>query len=177
MVGPTLFRRMLGPAMDTLPPAVRAVHDTLGRIEMVGTAEVEAKPGLIPWLICAVLGLPAAGSGVPVRIIFEMGQDGDYWERHIGARRYASRLLAGPRQGVVIERMGAFTSHFALNATPDRLSLTLERCAFLGFPLPAWLAPRCPAEEGERDGAFLFDVPIDVPFLGRIVRYRGILRR
>ncbi|WP_170941324.1 DUF4166 domain-containing protein [Elstera cyanobacteriorum] len=176
MVGPTLFRRMLGQAMDQLPAAVRAVHDTQGRIEVTGTAEVDAKPGLLPWLICAALGLPAAGSGVPVRIVFEMGPEGDYWERHIGTRRYASHFVAGPRAGVVIERMGAFASHFVLTATADRLYLTLDRCAFLGLPLPSWLAPRCSAEEAEIDGALLFDVPIDLPLLGRIIRYRGIVR-
>ena len=45
----------------------------------------------------------------------------------------------------------------------------------LGLPLPLALAPRSPAREWEEDGKFHFDVPIDVPLLGRVIHYRGWL--
>lgn len=175
MSAPTLFRLALGPAMDRLPPAVRAVHDRAGRSVLTGRASVAVKPGWLPWLICAALGLPAAGTEVPVRIVFESQPDEDRWDRRFGSRRYVSRYTAGPQPGRVVERMGIVTGHFALTAHPDRLCLTLVRCVVLGVPVPSWLSPRCQAEETEADGAFVFDVPIDMPWLGRIIRYRGVM--
>jgi hypothetical protein len=44
-----------------------------------------------------------------------------------------------------------------------------------GFPVPPSLAPGLEAWEGERDGRYDFAVEVRLPFIGRLVRYEGLL--
>jgi hypothetical protein len=41
--------------------------------------------------------------------------------------------------------------------------------------MPRILQPRCAASESESDGAFTFDIPISLPWLGPVLRYSGRL--
>ncbi|SNS67656.1 MULTISPECIES: DUF4166 domain-containing protein [unclassified Azospirillum] len=174
-----VFRRLLGPAMDRLPDAVRHVHDGEGRLELSGLAQVDVMPGLLPRLICALMGLPKAGRNVPVTVIFDRTPTAEHWHRRFGKRHYASRLTAGTGAdtGLLIEQMGMITNIFRIEATADALYLTVVGCCFLGMSMPAWLAPRCRVAEGQKDGDFTFDIPIDLPWLGRLIHYRGRLGR
>jgi hypothetical protein len=173
----TLFRALLGDTFDRLPPAVRAVHGGTGPLVMIGTADVVQHPSLLARLICAAMRLPAPGRDVPVTLVFVRGDLEDRWSRNFAGRRYASRLFAGERRGqrLLIERMGPITSLFRLIACHDALRLQLVGSRILGVPLPRWIAPRCHAEERDEDGCFTFDIPIDLPWLGRLIRYRGRL--
>lgn len=172
-----VFRRLLGPTMDLLPDAVRQVHDGQGRLELSGLAQIEMMPGLLPRLICALMGLPKPGRNVPVTVIFERTPRTEYWQRRFGDRHYASRLTTGTGAdtGLLIEQMGMITNVFRIEATADALYLTVVSCRFLGMPMPAWLAPHCKVAEGQNDGDFTFDIPIDLPWLGRLIHYRGRL--
>jgi hypothetical protein len=171
----TVFRRLLGQRMDLLPDAVRHVHDGQGRLELSGLAQIEMKPGLLPWLICALMGLPKPGHNVPVTVIFDRWPEIEHWQRRFGDRYYASKLTTGTgaEKGLLIERMGPITNIFRVEATADALYLTVVGCRFLGMPMPDWLAPRCAATERQKNGDFTFDIPIDLPWLGRLIHYRG----
>lgn len=171
----SLFRRLLGPAMDLLPDAVRHVHDGHGRLELSGMAQIDMMPGPLPRLICLLMGLPKPGRAVPVTVIFDRMPTTEHWQRRFGNRRYASSLTAGTgaETGLLIERMGMITNVFRIEATADALYLTVVRCRFLGVPMPGWLAPRCAVTEQAEDGDFTFDIPIDLPWLGRLIHYRG----
>lgn len=175
----SLFRQLLGPAIDLLPDKVRQVHDGHGRLELSGLAQIEMMPGLVPWLICAVMGLPKAGRDVPVTVIFDRMPMAEHWLRRFGNRHYASSLTAGTgaEAGMLIERMGMITNVFKIEATTDALYLTVLRCRFLGMPLPDWLAPRCTVAERHQEGDFAFDIPIILPWLGRLIHYRGRIRK
>lgn len=173
-----LFRRLLGPAMDLLPDAIRHVHDGHGRLELSGLAQIDMMPGLLPWLICALMGLPKPGRDVPVTVIFDCNPASEYWQRRFGDRRYASSFTAGTgaETGLLIERMGMITNVFRIEAIPDALRLTVVRCRFLGVPMPGWLAPRCSVTERTEDEDFAFDIPVDLPWMGRLIHYRGRIK-
>jgi len=170
-----LFRRLLGPAMDLLPDAIRHVHDGQGCLELSGLAQIDMMPGLLPRLICALMGLPKPGHDVPVTVIFDRTPTVEHWQRRFGNRRYASSLTAGTaaETGLLIERMGMITNVFRIEATADALYLTVVHCRFLGVPMPGWQAPRCAVKERAEDGEFTFDIPIDLPWLGCLIHYRG----
>ncbi|MDG5496037.1 DUF4166 domain-containing protein [Niveispirillum sp. BGYR6] len=144
-----LFRRLLGPSM-----------------------------GLLPRLICTLMGLPKPGRDVPVTVVFDRTPLAEHWQRRFGDRRYASSLRAGTgvETGLLIEHMGMITNVFRIEATIDTLYLTVVRCRFLDVPMPGWLAPRCAIAERQEDGEFTFDVPIELPWLGRLIHYRGRIR-
>jgi hypothetical protein len=76
----------------------------------------------------------------------------------------------------VRESFGPF--HFDMAVAADVEGVTMRVVGWrLGLlPLPAALTPRSTARETQdADGRFRFDVPVDVPLLGRATHYSGNL--
>ncbi len=172
------IHQVLGAAFDQLPAEVKAAHDHPGQLLLRGTANVEIGPGFLRWLACVVIGLPRRGNDQPTTVSLETDTKGtDHWHRNFNGRRYHSTLAAGTGRlaGKLVEQQGPMTNVFALEAQPSRLIFRLERFALLGIFLPAWLSPKCYAEETGHDGKFGFDITIDAPIVGRLVVYRGLL--
>jgi hypothetical protein len=64
----------------------------------------------------------------------------------------------------------------ALTAHPEGLDLAIVGGRIGPIPLPRWLLPHSLATERcDTQGRFCFDVPIVLPFVGRLVHYRGWL--
>jgi len=175
MAETSLLPRLLGEDYDKLPGALRAVHDSGGTLLLAGRADIDQRPGFLAWMICALMGLPEQGRDVVVTVEFVRQGLSEVWKRRFGNRRYSSTMIPGAAKGELAECFGPFTLVFALKAEVDRLTLDLRACSFLGIPLPNFLRPRCQAEEREENARFVFDIPLDMPFLGRILRYRGWL--
>jgi hypothetical protein len=172
------IHQVLGAAFDQLPAEVKAAHDHPGQLLLRGTANVEIGPGFLRWLACALIGLPRRGNDQPTTVSLATDAIGvDHWHRNFDGRRYHSALAAGTGRltGKLVEQQGPMTNVFALEARPDRLIFRLERFAMLGIFLPAWLSPKCYAEETGYNGQFGFDITIDAPLVGRLVVYRGLL--
>ena len=175
MVTAPLFRRLLGADIDALPPSLRAAHDRGEDQRWSGLAEIEASRNPLARLLCRMMRLPAPGSDVPVTVTFERCGDGERWVRDFAGRRYESIL--SERRGLLVERMGAATNIFRVSVEDRALRLDLIGFRFLGIPLPAVLRPHCRAGEREEDGRYVFDVPISLRWLGRIIRYTGRMER
>lgn len=174
----TVFSGLRPRDFALLPAAVRAVHGDSGRLVMTGRADVEVAPGAIARLVTALAGLPAAGCDVPVTVVFDRGAEAERWERRFGARRYRSRMVAGRGRdaGLLVERLGLFDNVFRLQPTPAGLGWHLVRFRLLGLDVPAALRPGCEAlEYADGEGRFAFDIAVDLPGLGRVIRYRGWL--
>ncbi len=170
----TVFSGLIGADFASLPPAVQAVHGGLGPLTMTGRADIELAPGLIAHWATALVGLPAAGRDVPVTITFDRRADAEIWDRRFAARRYRSRVTAGQR--LLVERLGPFDNLFRLRATPAGLRWHLVGFRLLGIGLPDFLRPRCDAcEYADGEGRFVFDIAMDLPGVGRIIRYCGWL--
>ena len=172
------IHQVLGAAFDQLPAEVQAAHDHPGPLLLQGTADVEIGPGFLRWLACALTGLPRRGATQPTTVSLETDAEGiDHWYRNFNGRRYHSTLATGTGRlaGKLVEQQGPMTNVFALEAQSDRLIFRLERFAMLGVFLPAWLSPKCYAEETGHNGKFSFDITIDAPLVGRLVVYRGLL--
>lgn len=170
-----LFRRLLGPEIDSLPRTLRAAHDGHDNQHWTGVAEVEASRNPAARLLCRMMRLPAPGSRVPVTVVFERHGDRERWRRDFAGRRYESTL--SEQWGFMVERMGLAINIFRLSVVDRTLRLDLVGFRFLGVSLPAALRPRCSAREREEDGRYVFDVPISLWWFGRIIRYMGRLER
>ncbi|VVT29354.1 conserved hypothetical protein [Sphingomonas aurantiaca] len=171
----TLFRRMLGPAMDSLAPSLRTVHDSDDDQIWSGDARIWASGNPVARLLCRMMRLPAPGSGVPVTVRFERRGDTEHWHRRFGDRQYRSTLRI--RHGRLVERMGPAASSFDVSAVDGALHMDLVGFRFLGIRLPRWARPACHAVEQEQGAAFMFDIPIDLPLFGRVIHYRGRLEK
>jgi hypothetical protein len=172
--GPTLYRRMLGNGWDSLPAAVRAMHDGAAAAE--GLATVDRGTGLLSRLVGWLFGFPKAGTEVPLRVDFALSPEGETWTRRFGRRSFSSRQFMGSGrwERLLCERFGALAFAMALVLENGRMHLLLRGWSLLGLAMPMWLCPRSASwEEGEE--RFHFHVEISHPMTGLIVRYQGWL--
>ena len=171
-----LYRRILAGRFDTLPPAVRKLHDAIAPARWTGSCSVERGQSLLARLAGAIAGLPSQTSGQTTGFAFEVVPDaqGETWSRGFAGRRgFQSRQWDA--NGLLHERVALMTLAFAVEADADGLTLSLERCWLAGIPLPKVLYPIVAARESEHDGVFHFDVAARLPTGALLVHYRGSL--
>jgi hypothetical protein len=166
------FRRVLGPAFDALPDRLRELHGASAARQWSGRAQVRRGRGLLARLVAAVIGFPAAGDDVPLRVTVTPEADGERWTRDFAGKTFSSRLRPGTgrNEHLMLERFGLIEVALALVVEDGRLCLIPRRWACLGIPLPMALLPVGTSFECEREGRFGFDVEI-----GPIVAYKGVL--
>ena len=169
-----LYARVMGADFDRLSPAVRSIHDVLRDKGASGRATVTRGKGWVGRAIAWAMRFPAAGDH-PLHVHFEETDAVERWTRDFGGHRFSSRLRDGGR-GRIVESFGPLRFHFRLPVQSGGLGMELERWSLGPLPLPMALAPRSPAREWEEDGLFHFDVPIALPVIGRVIRYRGWLQ-
>ena len=169
----SLYRRLLGPAFDTMPAALRELHDQSASAVFAGEAEVIAAENIIARLIARISGLPVRSYRCPVTVRIDVDADGETWHRDFGGHRFHSRMHDDA--GSLIERLGPHTIRFRLHADADGLSMQPIAWRTLGIPLPRLLWPMISASEVAIDGRFHFDVATAFPIIGRVVHYRGWL--
>jgi hypothetical protein len=173
----TIYRRVLGPAFDALPAALRALHGGSEPRCWVGTASVRRGSGRLARLLCALVGFPEAGESVPVTVTFAPEAGRERWTRTIGGRTFASVQSAGTGRDryLLVERFGLATFAVALVHDGTRLRFVPRRWSILGVPMPRVLLPAGESFETQIDGLFAFDIAVRVPFVGLVVAYRGTL--
>jgi len=174
----SVFKRILGTDFQRLPPAVQRAHGNT-ELRLSGQADITNYLGWFGKVFCWIMGFPASGTGVPVRVDFTPGADGTvHWRRDFAGRRYKSDFSAGigKNAGKLIETMGVITAIFALELHGDRLRFEIVGSKFLGIVLPKRLSPTCIAYESEEDGGFMFDITIILPLVGRLIAYQGVIR-
>jgi len=175
-VNPSAIARVLGDEFARLPIEVRTAHggETL---LLTGRANADVGSGWVPALIRTLFGFPRRGRDMPVSIAFSTDASGrDSWRRDFDGRRYSSTMQpgSGRRAGLLVERQQLFTWVFRLSVDAERrLILEVVEAAVLGIPMPWALAPRCFAFETGAGGKFTFDITVDLPIFGRLIRYWG----
>lgn len=174
---PLIYRQILGTAFGALPPSIRQIHDSNALRKWSGHAEVERGKGLLSRLVAALIGFPPAASHVPVSVTFSSEGNAERWLRDFGGKRFSSlqHVGTGRNEHLLVERFGIAAFALALVVQDERLYLIPRHWSVLGVPMPKGLLPRGASFEAEQDGHFRFDVEIDLPFVGRVVAYRGTL--
>jgi hypothetical protein len=124
-------------------------------------------------LLANVMGLPAAADQVAMSVEGDHLPDRMIWNRRFGERQFHSCFRLD--RGRLIESLGPFRLHLRLEVQDHRLRYVLERVTMFRIPIPHGLAPSLEAWEGERDGRYDFAVEVRLPFVGRLVRYEGLL--
>ncbi len=172
---PSLFRRMLGAALDTVPPAIRTLHELSHDTTASGIGTVEHGDNPLARLAGFLRLLPAEGDNLPVSVTFASTLRGETWRRSFDGRVETSHLRHGG-PGRVIERFGALTVEMDVTAHAEGIDYVAGRNRLFGIPLPRWLGLKATGRE-RRDaaGRFGFDVAIDLPGGLRLIAYRGWL--
>jgi saccharopine dehydrogenase-like NADP-dependent oxidoreductase len=173
-----IYARAIGPAFETVPEPIRALHETPGRSLWRGEALVEGAASPLAALIARIVGFPKAQVACPAEVAIDADGDRSIWRRRIGGHAFSS-VLSRPRPGGrVNERFGPVSMDLTLTPDGDRLVYRVAGWRLGPLPLPRALGPSTVAfEEVDAQGRFVFDVTITAPFAGRLVRYRGWLER
>ena len=172
-----LYERLLGEAWRTLPPAIRALHGSVVTSTVTGRASVARGPGVLANVLAGLFRFPRSDVDVELRVTFVRARGVETWLRQFGERRMTSVqfLGTGRYEGLLCERFGPFTFGLALIARDGRLEIVARRWSVLGVPLATAWMPGGEAFEAESQHRFRFDVAIDLPLIGRLVRYAGWL--
>ena len=168
-----LFRRVIGPAFEALPPQIRAIHDGGNARTYSGRCEVVRGTGLLSRLCAAVASLPPAGESVPLRVSITPDARGETWERSFDGRPMRSALRE--RGGLLEERLGPTVLRFALEAGPEAIEWKLVEVHSFGVPLPLAWFDKVRARESLDGALYRFEVRAELPVAGLLVHYRGTL--
>ena len=169
----SLYQRAMGLAFDRLAPALARFHGLSGCHRFHGEVTVEAPANLFGRLLARALRAPQhAAHGA---IVFELNASpvSEVWTRHFPALTMQSTL--SQRAGLIEEHSGAARLGFALQEVDGGLVMRLQHLHFWGVACPAWLRPQVIAEEKGLGDALHFHVQATVPWVGRVVHYRGHL--
>ena len=183
---PSLYRRLLGPAFDRLPPEIQAMHAGTTAWRSQGRCDIDRGGHPLARLVAGLFRLPPTGRGVPVSVTFTARGDREIWLRNFGGRFMRTTQEAGVEAGVeagdeagggaaMIERFGPLAFRIGVKADTCGIELQMRALTFRGLPLPRFLAPKTVAGESVVDGRFAFDVAIALPLIGPLVHYRGQL--
>ena len=168
----TLFRRVLGPEFETLPPVVGALHRATGHRRYQGQVEVVRGGNPLARLFAWATRLPPAGLG-EVEVEIDASGEEERWTRHIGGHAMPSRLWE--RDGLLCEQLGLARFGFRLTVEEGGIVWRVARVTALGLPLPARWFDQVQARESELGGRYGFEVAAALPWIGLLVRYRGWL--
>jgi hypothetical protein len=167
----TVYRRLLGPAFEELPPVLRRLHD-LDEADGEGVLAVTRGGGIVRQSLANLLRLPAAGERVEVLLAVRPWREGQMWTRHYDGVPIVTRQWA--HRGLLVEAVGPYRAGFRLEVDSEGLRFTFVR-AWLGpAPIPRFMALRIDAAAIACDAeSWRIDVRISAPLLGLLARYEG----
>lgn len=163
----------MGPAFARLAPALARFHSLSGTHRLHGQVVVEAPSGALARVLAWALGAPQRWAHGDIVFELNAAPDAEVWTRHFPARTMRSTLRESG--GQVVEQLGAARLGFVLEESHGRLVMRLAHLHFLGIACPAWLRPKVVAEETGQGDTLHFHVQATVPWVGRVVHYRGHL--
>lgn len=173
---PSLYRRVLGAAYGEMSAAGQRLHE--GTVaQWTGRCTVDGASNGLGRLLAALFALPPPGDDAPIEVEFVMRGGRETWIRRVGGRTMRSRQHIGVRRpaGWVVEQFGPIAFDLAVLVKDGRLDLVMSGMRLAGVPMPRFCWPSINANETEKEGRFHFDVEIGLPWIGRLVRYRGFL--
>jgi hypothetical protein len=122
------------------------------------------------------VGFPRTGRELPASVTLEREGDGEIWIRRFGTHEFHSILHAGVTRGTLTERFGALTFDLDAQADVAGFALAITRARLGRIVLPRILTPQTRAvADADEHRRYRFDVTIEMPWIGRLVRYRGWL--
>ncbi|WP_176440909.1 DUF4166 domain-containing protein [Oceanicola sp. 22II-s10i] len=172
----------------TLDPVLRAFHGGTGQSATgqggtgprvwEGTCAIRRGSGPLIGLLLKLGGFPDADENVPIRLSMFRGRDGVTWRREFGRHVTESVLTYDADRSAVDESFGPFSVRMVPDIRRGALHLEIAGLRVWGVPLPRLLWPKSATREVARpDGGVEFDVSATLPFLGPMIRYRGVLHR
>ena len=171
--GAPLFRRILGARFDELPPPIRRLHAAPSGGTFSGRCDISAGASWPAKLLVRVAGLPGSAGDVPVDVGILHDAARETWTRRFDGTRMQSTL--SERDGRLVEAIGPMQLGFDLEVAEGAIVWKAVHARALGVPLPLSWFRKVGAREAVQDGRYTFDVWVELPVVGLLIRYRGWL--
>jgi uncharacterized protein DUF4166 len=122
-------------------------------------------------LLGRLMGLPAPGSNVPLKLEVEATGTGEIWRRWF-ARHHVVTVQRRWR-GMLIEAGGPVQLGMLVRVRHGGMTMRSTRAWLAGIPLPRWLSPRAVAVVLPTGSGWLVRVRIGLPIVGEVTSYEG----
>ncbi len=177
---PSMYGQIIGDDYERLPPLVRNMHEVKGRHTARGRGRVERGSNFAARRLADFLGMPPEAADIPVETTFSLEQGAETITRNYnGAILITRQAIAKSRPAdgtaLLLEQFGPVALFIALEGTEEGITFHLRRCSLLGLRLPQKLSPRLVARERVRDGRYHYFVRIELPLVGKLIEYEGLL--
>ena len=170
-----LFPTLLNMAWHDLPGSVRAMHGAAPRIVARGEADVQGDGNLIARALRCLLQLPSPGPAQALEVRIERDGQHETWTRRFAHGQMQSTLSANASATQLLEKLGPVTLRFTLRPDTHGVAWHLSGARVLGLPVPrGWLGTVL-SHSGEREDRYAFTIDTQLPWIGRLVAYRGWL--
>jgi len=172
-----LYERLVGEGWRELDEPVRRFH-ALARGE--GVFEVRRGEGFVARAVARLLGLPAGGAAVPMKLSVEPRAGVELWRREFAGKEFVT-AQGGHAGGLMAERAWPFELLFRLTAEDGALVYRSQGAALrvrgLRLRLPRLLAPRVEASESAGEGGGVrVRVSVTAPLAGFLISYEGLVK-
>jgi hypothetical protein len=157
-------------AFAKLPDVVQRAHR--GTIRLSGTANVQRGGGL-GGLIAMLLRLPKSNPKADLIVTAWHFPDQVVWSRSFDGRSFESTFRRD--EDFLVEQMGPLSLFLQPMCEGGRLVYRLIATQIGPIALPRIFAPSMTAWEGEKDGKYAFEVSVNLPLCGQVIRYAGSL--
>ena len=184
----SIYEQTLGPSFTALAPVLKRLHGT-GVRRLSGDLCLSAGPHPLVRPLLWLAGLPRTQAAAACELCLVPNHQGEYWQRYFGRWKFITRqrsalsnMANAGAQGratgrEILERFGPFTVHLRLQIKGQSLWVRSCSTSFIGIAVPSALAIKVVACERPIDEhSFYCDIQIRLPWLGRLLRYRGALR-
>jgi Domain of unknown function (DUF4166) len=175
-----LYPSLVGEQWAHLGEPVQRLHMTTGKLLGAGRFTVRHGDRAPARLLARLLGLPAAGTDVHVRLVVTPHEHGERWHRTFGASPIVSEQSAG-KSGLMVERLGLTEVRYRLEVAGGALfyrqMATALRLGPIRLPLPRRLAPQIVARESAMpdEKGIHISVKVTLPVVGLLVSYKGYI--
>ena len=177
---PGLYPRIVGDTWSDLAAPVQRFHMLAKQYQGTGLFTVRHGPGFLARLVAKLMRLPAAGEKVPVKLIVDVNDEGEHWNRKFADRPFIT--TQGERAGgLLTERVGLMEIWYRLIVADQALRYEQAKASLrlgaLRIPLPRFLAPNISAREwAMEDGSGVnVSVSVTAPLVGLLINYTGYI--
>jgi hypothetical protein len=170
-----LFPSLLGDRWHQLPSSVQRMHGDAALVSAHGAADVDGATNLLARCCRHVVRLPEPGPAQSLQLTIERHGTQEIWTRRFARGHMRSVLDRVDGRPMLSERLGPVVLRFDLRYDDGAIDWRLESVRVMGVPLPRRWFGHVLSRSAESGGRYMFLVDVQLPWVGRLVAYRGWL--
>jgi hypothetical protein len=171
-----LFPSLIGDSSWlALPEPVRQLHGATPYVTARGEADVEGDRNLALRVLRRLLGLPSPGMRQALEFSITRRGYRETWTRRFASGDMQSVLDRDAEKPFLRERLGPITLYFALRHDIGGIDWDLHHVSAFGVPVPRSCLGQVLSRSSAKEGRYIFAIDARLPFIGRLVAYRGWL--